>query len=617
MINGTYKIRVVNSTVTSSRGGGSTCTTCLPIQTFRRNFASSALSDVANEVGGANPSGQDSGAVTTVGNPLPAGAQTISTVSITDEGAVDLDFGFNFNTIVNTNEDGQGSLEQFIINSNNLDQTGLDIEANSIFNPAAGDDTSIFMIPTNADPLGRTTDSGYNAANGYFDILTTTNLSAIVGANGINTEIDGRTQTAYSGDTNTTTIGSGGTNVGISATTLPNYSAPEIQVQRGSGNGYVFDIQTNNTTIRNIALFANNNDTDGIRITSGTGTIIQSTVIGTNAIAVLEGNTGFGIRMNSGTSSITENYITQTVTNGIIVSGGTNTSITLNQITTNGGDGCNSNVIIQGGTNVTIQNNLIENASAFGINDTTGNVAITNNTITGSGQDATSCTDNTGIALEANNTAISNNIITANNGSGIILIGGATSGNLISQNSIFANGATTPSLGIDINNDGVTINDTNDVDAGPNTAINFPVFESLSISGNQLKVIGWSRPGATIELFLTDVSEGTASTGDNQITGPSGAVSQDYGEGQTYLATIVEGSASDTDATTSLYNDVDGNTDTTNRFQVIITLGSSISTGNMITATATIGNSTSEFSGGYAVGASTVITNRRITYRVK
>ena len=180
-------------------------------------------------------------------------AQTVSTISIASEGVIGLDFGFNFNTIVNTNNTGQGSLSQFITNSNALAETGMDIVANSIFDPMAGVDVSIFMIPPTSDPLGRTADSNYSS--GYFDILQSSgNQLPIITDN--DTRIDGRTQTAYSGNTNTGTVGSGGTAVGVSGTLLPNYDLPEIQVHRNSGD--VFRIQGSGTIIRNLSVFAGN-----------------------------------------------------------------------------------------------------------------------------------------------------------------------------------------------------------------------------------------------------------------------------------------------------------------------------------------------------------------------
>ena len=125
-------------------------------------------------------------------------------------------------------------------------------------------------------------------------------------------------------------------------------------------------------------------------------------------------------------------------------------------------------------------------------------------------------------------------------------------------------------------------------------------------------VEGWSRPGATIEWFLTDVSEGTAPTGDNQL-----GLSTDYGEGQTFIGSVIEGSVSDTDNTTGNYIDADGNTDNTNKFKFTIPMPSGVVLTNLVTATATISNSTSEFSPVSTIKTYTVITNRRITYRTK
>ena len=91
----------------------------------------------------------------------------------------------------------------------------------------------------------------------------------------------------------------------------------------------------------------------------------------------------------------------------------------------------------------------------------------------------------------------------------------------------------------------------------------------------------------------------------------------DYGEGQTYLATFVEGSGADTDPGISVYTDLDNNTDNTNKFKFTIPMPSGVSIGNLLTSTSTIANSTSEFSPRSIIRAYSIITNRRITYRVK
>lgn len=608
MTNGDYKIRVVNSTVKSNRGGGAACTTCFPIQTFRRNYGGGTFTDITQEIGGAAPSQQDGGTGSIVG------AQTLSNITVADEGITNVDFGFNFNTIVNTNSAGQGSLEQFIVNSNALDNTGLDIEPNSIFDPATGEDTSIFMIPPTADPLSRPADPNYSA--GYFNIFVTglgVDLSPITGND---TFIDGRTQTAYSGDSNTGTVGASGGSVGTTGFLLPSFALPEIQVHRDAGD--VFIIQATNTTIRNLAVYADNNA--GIRQDSGTNALITENLLGVNAAGLASGNIDQGFEITGGTTTISNNYISGNGAAGILVNGGTSTLIEQNHISNNGTTTCSNNIRLQGGSGITIQNNILDNATGIGINGDGigGNVSLTNNTITTSGTRA-ACTDKEGLLLTGNNSSITSNIIHSNGSTGIALTG-TSSGNLISQNSIYNNGTVADALGIDLYNpvlitnpkgNGVTTNDTGDGDTGPNGNLNFPIFESAAVSGNSLKVAGWARPGSIIELFLTDIDQGTAVSGANQL-----GQTLDYGEGQVYITTVTEGSGADSDATSTAYS-VDGNNDNTARFNFTITLPSPIPVGSGITATATLSNSTSEFSSTYTLGAKTVITNRRITHRVK
>lgn len=600
MANGTYNVRVVNNTVSSTRGGGSSCPSCFPVQTFRTEYLASAINDVTNEVGGADPSAEDSAQGTL------NGAQTVASVTISSEGVAGLDFGFNFNTIVNTNEDGQGSLEQFIVNSNNLDETGLDIVANGIFDPAAGDDTSIFMIPTIGDPLGRNADS--NFSSGYFDIsISDGNPLSAVTAN--NTNIDGRTQTAYSGNTNTGTIGAGGSPVGNSATVLPDYELPEIQIHRNGGD--VIKVDADNIAVRNLSIYANNNA--AIQMNSGSMTVTAN-LLGVNALGSNAGNVNFGIENLGGNMQIDGNYIATNTDAGIFLNSGTLNVIQNNHLIGNGNTACADGITIEGGSGITISQNLIELSGSAGVDGESfsGGALITENSITTSGQNGGNCSgtfEGMGLKIAGNGSQMTNNIIFGNGGAGIVVTGGT--GNLISQNSIYANGTTVDALGIDLNFDDVTLNDNNDADSGPNELMNFPIISAAYISGNTLVVKGWSRPGTIVEFFFTDINEGSASVGDNQL-----GFTLDYGEGQRFIAAMVEGSGSDNDATVAPYSDGDGNTDNTNRFQFSLPLPIGTALGNSITATATSANSTSEFSPLTVLKVPTVITNRRITYRV-
>lgn len=596
MRNGDYTIRVVNEMVRSTRPGGAGCLVCRPVQTFKADYQASTLTTNTSLIGGNNPAGTDPPAGSL------AGAQSTSAVTINSEGVVGLDFGFNFNTIVNTNENGQGSLEQFIINSNNLGETGLDIEANAIFDPAAGDDLTIFMIPPTGDALGRTADVNY--ALGVFDIeMNASQFSTITGNN---TVIDGRTQTAYSGDSNTGTVGSGGTVVGTSGTLLPDYERPEILIDQPVGD--VFISEGSNVVIRNLAIVAN----DKSAVVQDNGSLtVRNNLLGVNATGINQGNILTGVTVNDGDAYILENYIATTREHGILVDDATSALISLNHLEQNGDEACEANVNLQRGDNITISYNLIENAAGDGIDASNlgSPYTVQENSITSSGRLGGACL--AGIRSGGDDAIFRRNILHNNAGAGLILENNS-SGNLISENSFYANGTLAPALGIDLDGDGVTLNDDGDGDNGANRLTNFPIIQIATTNGSNMIVQGWARPGAVIEFFLTDIEEGTATAGDNQFTYAS-----DYGEGQTYLFTVTEGSGSDLDNTSSTHTDVDGNTDTTNKFRFIVPAPPGVNIGSLVTATATVSGSTSEFSPMSELKVPSIITNRRITYRVR
>ncbi|MDG1570683.1 Calx-beta domain-containing protein [Robiginitalea sp. M366] len=605
MSDGAYTVRVINSEVPSTRGGGDTCADCYPIQTFRTDYNGTVRNEYTNEIGGANPAATADAPAGTL-----TAAQTSSTVVISGGGIGGIDFGFNFNTIVNTNDSGQGSLAQFITNSNALDQAGMDIEANALFDPAAGEDVSIFMIPPTGDPLGRTADSGYTG--GIFSINLTTALPVITGTD---THIDGRTQTAYSGDTNLGTAGAGGAAVGTAGDVLPVYELPEIQVYQASGD--VFATSGDGTVIRNLAILAQN--ATGVLLSAGS-TTLQENLIGTDATGTPLANTSIGVQITGGEGTLDGNYIAGNILSGIWISDTSGFSATGNHITQNGLSTCGANVILESGTGIRFTLNLLEQSGAVNVEAGTspGGLNFNRNTITEAGQDTTcfGSLGGVGIRLGGSNSSITENLIFNNGNAGIALVtlfGGA---NLISQNAIYANGTTADALGIDLDptggyGDGVTLNDNGDTDSGPNGLLNFPIIVTAYTEGPDLVIKGWARPGTTIEFYLSDISEGTAAPGDNRL-----GLSRDYGEGQRYIGSVVEGSAADLDTGTSGYSDADGNIDNTSRFEVRFPNNASVTANDVLTALGFLGNHTSEFGPHGPVRIRTIITNRRITYRV-
>src|SRR5688572_12058276 len=132
------RVRVVNGSVRSARTGGVACTTCVPVQTFRTDAVTGAAVAVTNRVGGETPGASD--AVVNPGSSnystLTAGGRVPQSIATADPAAANstitgLDFGFNFDTVVNTRDvtacgatnssyPCQGSVRQFVINANAL-----------------------------------------------------------------------------------------------------------------------------------------------------------------------------------------------------------------------------------------------------------------------------------------------------------------------------------------------------------------------------------------------------------------------------------------------------------------------------------------------------------------
>ena len=181
--------------------------------------------------------------------------------------------------------------------------------------------------------------------------------------------------------------------------------------------------------------------------------------------------------------------------------------------------------------------------------------------------------------------------------------------NIISANSIYANG----NLGIDLNANGVTVNDANDADTGANSLLNFPLLSQLGLNNGMLTLSGCAPAGATVELFEADVSNGgKATVGDNKQ-----GKSKDYGEGQTYLTSFVEGSSSDSNsADCTLPTDTDSNNQTGMKaFTVTTPAPATLAVGDLLTLTATLPTvGTSEFSPAFTLNIPTYFSDAPATY---
>jgi hypothetical protein len=233
-----------------------------------------------------------------------------------------------------------------------------------------------------------------------------------------------------------------------------------------------------------------------------------------------------------------------------------------------------------------LERNVIAAAGSFGIY--MGSAGTTANTIFGNsiGTDVTGTKDfgvrNDGILLfgGATNILIGGsgglaNLIVNSHLAGINVVNAGTVGNAIRGNQIYSNHG----LGIDIGGNGVSPNDVNDVDSGPADFLNSPVFTAV-LTATDLIVSGFARPGSEIDLFVA-------------APNPQG-----FGEGLTYLLSKTEG-IDDADSGTGSYADTLLGSDTTSRFSFtipLLSLPAAIVDGTPLTATATLGGNTSEFS---------------------
>jgi parallel beta-helix repeat protein len=445
-------------------------------QTYGDDPATGAL-DPAARFGGLDPTVSDDAAAL-------INAEHVARVNVAGANVSGVDSGFSFNTIVNTrdgDDDGvnnrtvQGSLRQFIQNANAI----------------SGANSNEFRIP--AAQLQPTIDGGGGTV---MLIQPTSALPTITDANTI---IDGSTQTAYTGDTN-------------SAVAEMN-TGPEVIIDlQGLIAADAIEINANSVTI----------DSVGITGTGGAGT---------NAVEIEAGITGVVVQNSTLFSTFASTLKLE--------SGAANNQI-LNNVLRNAGVGAASaDGFAFGGNNTgnTISGNQIIDSAGYGIDVVTngGNNSntISNNLIKGSGASGSQLA---GIAFRGgDNNTVSNNTITENAGAGILVIDGDT-GNRISQNSIFNNGG----LGVDLNTaggsvgDGVTANDANDGDNfGGNRLQNFPVITSAVWNGADTVVQGTlNSTDATnfdIEVFSSAVCNGDV----------LGAAQADtFGEGETYRTTV-------------------------------------------------------------------------------
>ncbi len=300
------------------------------------------------------------------------------------------------------------------------------------------------------------------------------------------------------------------------------------------------------------------NATGGIRL-SGTASHTQIGGAANGEGNVVSGNLGSAITLDNDADSntISGNLIGLAI-DGITLMGNLGYGIAINT----------SNNRIGGST--TNERNIIAANTSHGIAVLS---AADENTILGNivGTDASKTIDagnnGHGIWLQSYNNHLggtlpgSGNIIAFNNGNGIRIEDGVT-GNSLLGNAIWDNGG----IGIDLDGDSLSANDTDDTDTGANNVQNFPVLGSVIINeSGSLSLDGRIQSNANTTYRV----EYFASTNGD----PSGHGGAERMIGYSSITTDASGSA---------------------EFHVV--LDASVSAGEYITATATVDNGSAGFS---------------------
>ena len=361
-----------------------------------------------------------------------------------------------------------------------------------------------------------------------------------------------------------------------------------------AGNG-VSAIEGSSITVGEVGAGLGNqisgNGEDGIDMSTTASSSVRGNLIGLSANGTSGlGNAGSGVAL-SGCSEIAvggdtpgeRNVISANGMSGVSITGTTTVNIQVegNRIgTTSDGTGALGNtagVGVIGGTNVTIGGDLNAEGNVIAFNHRHG-VALTN-AMTNALVQRNTISSNTSVGILGNSVVgatVEENNIVANGGDGVRVTGNASRLRIVA-NLILNNGE----LGIDLvggteTTAGVTANDLDDPDTGPNGLQNFPVLTS-AVRSNQTSattITGTlnSNPSAAYTVHVYAV-----------VPDPSG-----HGEGQAPLASQA--------ITTSASGDASFNFQLPGLFQ-----------GQQLTATATRNSTgtTSEFSANRAITAGT------------
>jgi CSLREA domain-containing protein len=240
----------------------------------------------------------------------------------------------------------------------------------------------------------------------------------------------------------------------------------ELDGSNLGANGDGLKIQAPNAVVRGLVI--NRFGDTGIRVSSSpftdvTNVRVEGNFIGTDPSGTIDrGNGGNGVGVENADVAV-----------------GNAPILSRNLISGNGGDG----VFVLGNSTVGVQGNVIgtkgNGTSALGNADDGVGISNADNNVVGAASPELQ------------------NAIAFNGDNGVEIVGSASSGNRVEQNSIFSNAE----LGIDLGNDGPTAKDP---DSGPNSLQNKPTLVSAVTSAGKTTVKGElnSEPGRQFVLLI-------------------------------------------------------------------------------------------------------------------
>ena len=520
-----YSVRVVNSTVSSVRGGAG----LIGVQTYQASANGTSTTAITNYVGGDTPSEVDAAAnngsqtLSFLDTQTGIDAQSVANITAISGNIANVDFGFNFSTVVNTNDSGQGSLRQFINNAVSLSNANL-----AQAGQAAGNEVSIFMISDGQAHAGLRAGltnllTGTVGVDARAVISLASALPSITGANATNTIIDATTQTANVGNTNVGTVGVGGAasmtvGVGIDGIAgtaddqiLNAFARPEIEINGNAIAATMLTVSANNFGLKGTSWWGHGGvSSSGLAVTTGSGHLIQDNLFGANALGTAQAQitTGQNQFINLGAAvtgaTVLHNYVTAASQAGSLIGiypniGSTNITLDSNEFT-----GVMNYATPFYTANSTATRNYFHNLTNYSIISVYGpfaNQTIEHNTISNTAQ---------GINLSGTSSGtVRYNLITGvTSTNGAVYLTTDSQAVTVTRNSIYGN------AGLGIDNYAISsINNGTIVGTQPNSGIDSPVITSAVLNGSTLTVSGYigiaagdtDFANATIEVFKAAV----------------------------------------------------------------------------------------------------------------